>query len=118
MLTLFERIGGFVKVRHIVSAFYDRVLGSSLGRYFEHTDMRTLIDHQTKFISSVMGGPVSISDSALKRAHERLGITKEDFDQVVGLLEETLKDFDVPPVDLEQVLAEVRRRQHLIVTRG
>jgi hypothetical protein len=57
---MFERYGGFAKISKIVSDFYGRVLDSPImGPYFEESDMKRLIDHQTKFIASIMGGPAS-----------------------------------------------------------
>ncbi|MGE0745723.1 MAG: group 1 truncated hemoglobin [Rhodospirillales bacterium] len=116
--TVFERCGGFATVRRVVSAFYDRVLDSpTLSPHFEAIEMKTLIDHQTKFIASVMGGPASFSDEALKRAHARLGISRAEFEEIVGLLRETLEDFDVSAGDVAQVIGEVRRREPVIVSR-
>lgn len=114
----FERCGGFATVRRIVSAFYDKVLDApALQHHFDGVDMRALIDHQTKFISTVMGGPASYDDEVLRRAHARLGITRPEFLEVAGLLRETLEDFAVPPADVDHVLREVERRQPVIVTR-
>lgn len=57
--SMFERYGGFAKLSKVM-AFYDRVLDSDvIGDFFEGVDMRRLIDHQTKFISQVMGGPAA-----------------------------------------------------------
>lgn len=115
--TLFENYGGFASVSKIVSAFYDKVLDSErLSRFFLKVDMRRLIDHQTKFIASIMGGPASFSDDALYRAHSNLGITKEDFDEAVELLIETLEDFDVTDEDVEHLRQIVLRAESLIVT--
>lgn len=117
--TLFERSGGFATVRRIVSAFYDKVLDSpALARHFEGVDMRALIDHQTKFITFVMEGPATFHDGVLERAHARLGVTPAEFSELVGLLRETLEDFDIPPADIEHVVREVKKRERLIVARG
>ena len=68
--SVFERCGGFAAVRKIVSSFYDEVLDSpNLAPYFGGSDMASLIDHQTQFMSYVMGGPTSVSDEVLRRAH-------------------------------------------------
>jgi len=115
--TIFDRCGGFSTVRRIVSAFYDKVLDSPrLQRHFAAADMRTLIDHQTKFISSVMGGPASFDDEALRRVHAPLGITKVEFDEVAGLLRETLEDFGLDAADIEHVWRSVLRREGAIVS--
>lgn len=117
--TLFEQYGGFATVRRIVSAFYEGVLDSPvLAHHFEQVQMRRLIDHQVQFLSSVLGGPASFSDEHLRRVHARFGITTEEFRALLDILEETLEDFDFAPADLDAVLASVRRREGVIVSRA
>ncbi len=112
----FERYGGFVVVRKIVSDFYDKVLESEqLQKHFENTEMRLLIDHQTKFIASVMGGPTAYSDDALRRVHRGLGITHDEFMESAMLLRETLEDYDLDEADINQVYEEFTRRESSIV---
>ena len=114
--TTFERLGGFARVRLIVSDFYEKVLESPrLARHFANTDMRRLIDHQTKFMAAIMGGPAAFSDEQMARAHLRLGITPEEFDELAGLLRETLEDVEVPPLDIERLCAEVAGMRRLVV---
>jgi hemoglobin len=116
--TIFERCGGFATVRRVVSSFYDKVLESpALSRYFERVDMRALIDHQAKFVSYVMGGPASYTDHQIERVHCRLGITRGEFDEAVGLLCEALEEHGIEPADVAAVGAELRRREPLIVSR-
>ena len=114
--SIFNRYGGFANVSKLVLAFYDQVLDSDIvGDYFEDVDMPALIDHQTKFISSLMGGPASYSDEALERIHNHLSINKEAFDEIVGLLRETLEDFEMDPADIDQVIDGMRARERYIV---
>lgn len=116
--SIFERNGGFATLRKVVSAFYDKVLDSpGLQRYFADIDMRALVDHQTKFVASVMGGPASFSDDVLRRVHEPLGISRAEFDEVVSLMCETLQDHDVSDDDIEHVRKELMKREMLIVSR-
>lgn len=116
--TMFERVGGFAKVRRIVSAFYDRILDTpSLQPYFEKTSMPRLIDHQTQFISAVMGGPASYSDEALRRVHAPHAISRTDFRTMAELLRETLEEFELSPDDINHVMGEIVRREVYIVTR-
>lgn len=116
--TVFERCGGFSSVRKVISAFYDKLLDSEmLSGYFANIDMRRLIDHQTKFVSSIMGGPASFSDDALRRAHANLGLSYEEFLEMISLLRETLEDFDMEKADIEQVCSEIVKRESLIVAR-
>lgn len=114
--SIFNRYGGFANVSKIVMTFYDRVLDSDVvGDYFIDVDMAALIDHQTKFISSVMGGPASYSDEALERIHANLEIEKPAFDEIVALLRDTLEEFDMDPADIDQVIDNIRARERYIV---
>ena len=116
--SLFERYGGFTNVSKVVSAFYDKVLESDrLSSFFEGVDMRRLIDHQTKFISTLMGGPSSYTHEQLERAHARLGIGDSSFNESARLLAETLEDFDYDESDISTIIAEFTRYKRVIVTK-
>jgi len=115
--TIFERNGGFATVRKVVSTFYDYVLEDDImGPYFAGVDMRRQIDHQSKFISAVMGGPGSYSDDHLRRVHAHLGITHEAFLVMASLLKEAMEDHDMPPADVNSVMHQIHIREHLVVT--
>jgi hemoglobin len=67
---LFQKYGGFSKVSKIVMALYDRLLDDDdIGPFFDDVDMSRIVDHQTKFISSLMGGPVSYTDDQIQKMH-------------------------------------------------
>lgn len=85
--------GGFAKLSCVVSAFYDRLLESpEIEPYFAGVDMHRLIDHQTKFMVSLLGGPASFSNEQLQRAHQRLAIDNSAFEGMLTVLVETLQD--------------------------
>lgn len=117
MQSIFERVGGMRTVSRVISSFYDRVLDDpQLVRYFDGVDMRRLIDHQTKFIAFVMGGPASYTDEHIQRVHAHLGIDSASFEEAVLILQEVLEDHDMSETDIGTVLAQVRSRKHFIVT--
>ena len=116
--SMFERYGGFAVVSRIVSSFYDRVLDSdSLSPYFADTDMRRQIDHQSKFISSLMGGPASYSNDQLQRSHERLKINDADFNEVIAVLTETFEDAGVSASDVSTIIRDINSRRSIIVSK-
>lgn len=118
-LSLFERYGGFASVSKVVFAFYDKAIDSDvIGPYFEDVDMRQLVDHQTKFIASIMGGPASYTDDALRRVHANLGIDRASFDEMTRLLCETLVEFGFQPADVDLVSAELEARAPVIISSG
>jgi len=118
MASIFERYGGFSSIRRIVSDFYDRVLNDEgLASYFEGVDMPALIEHQTKFIMMVTGGPANVANEQLRRAHARLSITSTDFGKIVNLLSETLEDHNMQPEDVAMVIGAVKDREAFVVAK-
>jgi len=117
--SIFERYGGFARVSKVVSAFYDKASQSALlAPYFENIDMRRLIDHQTKFVAFLMGGPASFSNEELERVHSRLNINDREFAEMVELFKETLEDFDFEASDIAAIQSELLTRKRYIVTRS
>ena len=116
--SLFEKYGGFSAVSKIVLDFYDVLLDSDeVGPFFDDVDMPRLIDHQTKFIASLLGGPASYTDEQLYRLHERLKLENKHFDEVVETLGETLKRHGFSAGDLALVKEALERRRSVIVCR-
>lgn len=65
--TLYEKYGGFSQVSKIVLAFYDTLLDDDdIGPFFDDVDMARMVDHQTKFIASLLGGPAAYTDNQLR----------------------------------------------------
>jgi len=116
--SMFERYGGFSKVSRVVMSFYEKIINSPVTRpFFANTDMKRLIDHQTKFIAYLMGGPASYTNEHLERVHAHLHVTDQAFSEAMTLLEETLEDFDYADEDIQQVGDEMASRKNHIVSR-
>ncbi len=114
--TLYDKYGGFSTVSKIVLDFYERVLDSDrIGDYFEDVDMSRLVDHQTKFVSSLLGGPASYSNDQLRQIHVHLRIDDEDYDEMVELFSATLIDHGVSHEDKGVVVAAIEARRASIV---
>jgi hemoglobin len=114
--TMFERYGGLAFVTRFVLSFYDRVLASvRLAPFFANSDMQRLVEHQAKFISSVMDGPTSYSNNELREAHEHLDIDDHAFDEMIFLFKTTLKDFKITDTDVEAIIADLNARRVYIV---
>ena len=114
--TLYQKYGGFGVISRVVIDFYDRLLDSeTVGDYFDNVDMKRLIDHQTKFISAIMGGPATFSDEHIAGAHKHLVVSDFHFDRLKELVRGTLSDFDFASDDIETVLDAFEQRRLLIV---
>ncbi|MEM7302769.1 MAG: group 1 truncated hemoglobin [Pseudomonadota bacterium] len=115
--TLFDKYGGFSNVSKIVLAFYDTLLDSDdIGPFFDEVDMGRMVDHQTKFIASLLGGPASYTDRQLKQLHSHLDINNSHFDELKVVLKGTLEDHGVEPNDVTAVLQEFENRRGLVVS--
>ncbi len=114
--TLFEKYGGFSQVSRVVLSFYDRLLDSDdIGPFFDDIDMSRMVDHQTKFMASLLGGPASYTDSQIRQFHHHLDIKDAHFDELKTVLAETLGDHGFDPDDIEAVLTAYEDRRTLVV---
>jgi hemoglobin len=114
--SVFERYGGFAQISKVVLDFYDRLLDDDdLGPFFETIDMGRIVDHQTKFIATVLGGPASYTDEQIRQMHRHLAIGPEHFDKLKTVLAETLADHGLAAEDVALVVEEFERRRDLVV---
>lgn len=117
MESVYDRYGGFAGVHRVVADFYDRILDSDrLAPFFEGIDLTRLVDHQTQFVTSLLGGPATIPDARLRAAHAAHAIDDADFDEMARIFAETLADHDFDARDIAAVLSAVETRRGLIVT--
>ena len=117
MTTLFEKYGGFSAISKIVMDFYGRVLDSDeVGPFFDDIEMGRQIDHQTKFIAQILGGPAEYTNEMLQRVHARHDIDRAAFNEVGRLLSETLSDHGMSEDDLNFVMSEIEARSRFIIS--
>jgi len=114
--TMFERYGGLPFVTRLTLRFYDRVLASGrLAPFFANSDMQRLVEHQAKFLSTVMGGPASYSNAVLHETHRHLDIDDQAFDEMISLFRETLEGSNIAHADVETIIADLNARRTCIV---
>ncbi len=116
MSSTFQKYGGFSTVSRVVMSFYELVLDSDLvGHHFEDVDMPRLMDHQTKFVSALMGGPAAMGDDRLAHVHRDLKISDEEFDEIVQLLADAMREHGMDASDIDQVAGIFLAKRGLIV---
>jgi hemoglobin len=114
--TLFEKYGGFSRISKVVLSFYDTLLDSEqIGPFFDDIDMSRMVDHQTKFIASLLGGPASYTDNQIRQFHARLDIENAHFDELKEILAATLAGHGFDAQDIEAVLDAFEQRRVLVV---
>ncbi len=98
--------------------FYEMALDSDqIGGHFEDIDMPRLIDHQTKFVSSLVGGPASFSDERIEAVHRNLNISHADFDEMAELFGEALAMHGMEAGHIKIALNAIESKRAIIVTR-
>ena len=116
MANLYDKYGGFRTISRLVHDFYDRIGDTpELDSYFEGVNMKGLIDHQTKFLCQLLGGPSDYSGRQLAAAHQSLDITPGHFDLVAEILQETLEDGGVEDSDVSAIMQTVASTKPEIV---
>ena len=114
--SLFQKLGGEHTIAVVVEAFYSRILGDpTLAPMFQTVDLSAQKRHMVHFLSQALGGPKQYQGRDIKAAHQGLGITPEQFDQVAHHLVETLNGFDVDLEYINQVVALVAPLKELVV---
>src|SRR4051812_5242094 len=107
-MQLYEKYGGVAAVSQNVPAFFDKVLASpSLDPHFASGEMEALIDHQTKFLCKVLGGPDNYAGRAMRTVHRHRNITAQAFNQVARLLKDSLEEAQVEPADVTTIMGIV-----------
>jgi hemoglobin len=113
--TLFQKYGGFSSISKIVLSLYDRLLDDDdVGPFFDEVEMNRIVDHQTKFVSSLLGGPASYTDDQIQKMHSHLTILDDHFDTLKDILKETLLDHGVEEQDVATVLDAFEQRRALV----
>lgn len=117
--TIYEKYGGFKTISRIVMSFYEMALESDeIGDYFDEIDLPRLIDHQTKFVSSLVGGPASFSDDRIEAVHRHLNISHSDFDEMAALFSEALALHGMAEKDINVALDAIEGKRSIIVARN
>jgi len=114
--SLYDKYGGFSTVSKVVHEFYRRVLENDLlAPYFKNADMQSLMDHQTQFFSTLMGGPVTYTGEELDKMHKRLNIDEQAFAEVLDVLEEVLEDSGVAGEDVATIIGALGQYKPQII---
>ena len=109
--SLYERLGGYDAIAAVADDFITRLATDKLlGRFvvgLSDDSKGKLRQHFVEFLCKATGGSCVYMGRDMKTSHKGLAITKQDWDQSVKLLIETLDKFKVPAKEKGEVLAAV-----------
>jgi len=110
--TLYERLGGYDAISAVVNDLLPRVQADpQLARFWQHRgedglkrEKQLLID----FLSSCAGGPLYYTGRDMKTSHKGMRISENDWSAFLGHLHATLRAFQVPQAERDEVVAFVQ----------
>jgi hemoglobin len=122
--SLYERVGGAFAIAAVIDHFSDAVvLDPIAGQQSENPQLREWSNDElgrlpglkfmrTLWVCDVAGGPQKYAATlpgstplGLEEAHRRLKISPPEFDEVAGVLSQSLDHFKVPEPEKGEVLA-------------
>jgi truncated hemoglobin YjbI len=107
-VTLLDKYG-LVRTSKVIQGFYEDVLQDpKLGHFFDRVGITELAEHQTVFLNMVMGGTSGYTHHDIEHAHSPLGINHEQFEAMIGHLEERLANNEFDPEDVARIIAIYR----------
>lgn len=115
-MTLIDRLGGAAAVEAVVADLSERILEHpDLKGYFAGLDYDAIVEHRAAYMVAILGGPEQYSGVSMRQAHQHLGLSHAHMNMFLELLEATLTDAGVSPLDIAHVRKEVDRLRPAIV---
>ena len=103
--SLYEKFGGHDGIGKVVDTFYDIMMADDdVNYFFQETNMKKQRQHQTNFISFVLGGPNKYEGKNMREAHAHLKLTEKEFNIVAAHLTEALKKHGVTDDEVSDVM--------------
>ena len=117
--TLYERLGGYDAISAVVKDLLPRLMSDSrLGRFWENRGVdginreeQLLID----FLCSSAGGPLLYTGRDNKTSHKGMGIGESDWEKFIAHLNATLKKFELPQQERDDVIGFIESTKADIV---
>ena len=117
--SLYKRLGGYDALATVTDDFIGRLAtNKDLSRFFVglSDDSKVKIrQHIIDFLCNKTGGPCAYTGRTMKDTHKGLKITENDWKTSAELLGETLKKFNVPKKETDEVFAFVTTLKNDIV---
>jgi hemoglobin len=110
--SLYDKYGGYPTVAVVVAAFYDGIAQDpELMPAFENIDMPKLMDHQTRFLCKMLGGPVDHIGRSIMPDEARFKIDNVSLIHVAKLLQQVLEATGIEQRDIPAIMNIVIRGQ-------
>jgi hemoglobin len=103
--SLYQRLGGKAAITSVVDSFVARVAADTrINKKFARSDVGRVKTMLVDQICSQTGGPCTYTGRSMKEAHANMGVTEGEFGALVEDLVTTLKSFNVPEKEQNELL--------------
>ena len=103
--TLYQRLGGKNAIVAVVEDFVARCAADSrINPKFARTDVPRLKAMLVDQVPAATGGPATYTGRSMLETHNGMGVTAGEFDALVADLVATLKQFNVPEAEQQELL--------------
>ena len=117
--SLYERLGGYDAIFAVTNDLLDRMeKDPQLGRFWQHRsadgvkrERQLIVD----FLCASSGGPLYYKGRDMKLSHKGMRISESDWTIFLNHADATLKAFNVPQAEYEEVVAFVQNTKADIV---
>lgn len=114
-LAIYEDLGGMDAITSIVEQMYEHILADErLAPYFDESNVESLINHQSRFIAMIAGGPEYHEHIAETHAH--MNLRDEHFDAVLAYFHAALADHGVADEHSHQLNSQLQQYRASAVT--
>jgi hemoglobin len=122
---LWDRLGGEKAVRAVVEDFVASAAPDPKVNFFrdgkyklDAKGVEKLKQQLVELVSMVTGGPLKYTGRSMKESHKGMGITDAEFDALAGHLVATLKKFNVPQAEMDELVKIVASTRGDIVEKA
>jgi hemoglobin len=117
--SLYDRLGGYDAIAAVASNLLPRLMADEqLGRFWQHRgsdgidrEKQLLID----FLAHSSGGPMYYTGRNMTATHRGMQISESDWTRFIGHLTDTLKHFELPAAETNDVLTFIESTKSEIV---
>lgn len=117
--SLYDRLGGYDAIAAVANNMLPRLMtDEQLGRFWQNRgedgierEKQLLID----FLAHAAGGPMLYTGRNMTTTHRGMQISEADWTRFIGHLTDTLRHFDLPAAETNDVLTFIKSTKSEIV---
>ena len=120
--TIYETIGGRLRIQAAVKLFYEKVFADpSVRQFFEGVDLKGLHARQSMFVSMLLGGKIVYTGKDIREAHagsRMKGMTDAHFDTMLKHFRDALEEIQVQPDRVVKIMTLLEGTRDAVLGRA